>query len=146
VLEELDAVLDETASGMTTLTQGQFAEYRTFESKSAEQEWRGLRWALALFVVLQRRPEPALTLDEVRDIEAIGSLRADQGIPLTAVLGSIRVATYAALRAVGAIARQVAGDEAMACLDRIHFRLTCFINDFPDAISRGYMVRTGERA
>lgn len=145
VLEALDAVLDDTAQQMASLIREQFLEYRTFPSEDAEEEWRaGLRWALGLFVSLQRRPDPTLTADEVRFIESIGSLRADQEIAWTAVLGSVRVATYAAVHVVRRIAQEVAGDDAMTVVDWIHFQMTCFVNEFSDAISRGYVIRTEE--
>lgn len=145
VLDELDRTLDDTSENMARLIESEVPEYRAFPTDADSREWReGLRWALGLFASLQRRPTAALSPDETRAIETIGMRRADQRMELGAVLRSVRLAMYAAHRVVSGIAESVAGDEAFAVVDTMTFRMTCFINDFSDAVSRGYMIRRDE--
>lgn len=143
----LAGVADETAEEIATAIQHDFGEYRHFANDEQEQTWRsGLRGTLGRFIEAGMANR-GLNPDERRRIAAIGETRAEQGVPLDVVLGSVRLAMHVALSAVRRHARElreVFGFEE--AVDEMSLRMTRFVNGFSTEISRGYIARSEARA
>jgi hypothetical protein len=147
LFDGLAAARPETAEEMAQAIQQQFREYREFADDHAKNTWlAGLHATLALFVEVGRA-DRSLDAREQRRISAVGGTRAEQGVPLEVVLGSVRLAMHVALSAVRRHAhelRDASGfEEAM---DEMSLRMTGFVNEFSTQISKGYVARSEARA
>lgn len=143
LLDALEAALDDTARRTASCIQRELPEYRMFASEADEAEWRSsLRRSLALFVEVQRRTTPTLDAADVSFIEGIGARRAEQGVHLTVVLNSVRVAVHEGLCAARRVVQQSAADDALEAMEWLSLRMTQFANAFSDAVGRGYFRRS----
>lgn len=144
MLDLLGNAIPKTAEQMALAIQGEFSFYRHFAHDEDERLWRsGLRATLELFVKIARANR-VLSDDERRMIGAIGETRAEQGVPLDAVLGSVRIAMHVALCAV----RREATDDLRDsfgfadAFDELSLRMTRFVNAVSTELSNGYIARS----
>lgn len=144
MLDRLGNVVAKTAEQMALAIQREFSFYRHFANDQEERIWRsGLRATLELFVKIAKA-NCDLSDDERRMIGAIGETRAEQGVPLDAVLGSVRIAMHVALCAV----RREATDDLRDsfgfedAFDELSLRMTRFVNAVSTELSNGYIARS----
>lgn len=147
LLDSLADNTDATAADMAHAIQRDFRHYRDFPDDEAQRSWHdGLRSILVLFVDVARTGR-RLSAEERQRIAAIGEARADQGVPLDVVLGSVRLAMHIALSAVRRHAAELPDLFSFEdAIDEISLRMTRFVNDFSTEISRGYVARSEARA
>lgn len=147
LLERLSATVDDVVSAMAGAIRQEFPHYRKFNSEVEERAWReGLRATVMLFVDVATASR-GLKGKELSPITAIGAARAEQGLPLDVVLGSVRLAMHVVLSAVRreAPADQLDLIEYEDAIDEISLRMTRFVNEVSTEISRGYFARSEER-
>lgn len=143
----LAAVADDTADDMARTIQRQYREYRDFPNDEEERAWRaGLRATLGLFLEVARANR-SINAAEQRRIAAIGETRAGQGVPLDVVLGSVRLAMHGALSAVRRHAHELRDASGFEdAVEEMSLRMTRFVNELSNEISRGYIARSEARA
>lgn len=143
----LAATTDDIAEQMATAIRGEYPVYADFADEASERAWlHGLRATLTLFVEVATA-ERGLSIDERRHLAIIGENRADQGVPLDVVLGSVRLAMHVALSAVrhGADELREVYDFEDA-FDELSLAMTRFVNAVSTEISRGYIARSEAQA
>ena len=147
LLDSLAENSDNTAQDMAHAIQRDFPHYRDFPDDEAEGSWHdGLRSILVLFADVAKTGR-RLSAEERGRIVVIGETRADQGVPLDVVLGSVRLAMHVALSAVRHHACELRDLFPIEdAIDEISLLMTRFVNDFSTEISRGYVARSEARA
>lgn len=96
------------------------------------------------------REERRLSPAELAVIGALASERAEQGVPLEALLSAMRLAMRVGWRdTVGWVRRQLRQDDLFDALGDVAFQLLEFIDDISQAVARSYLRRedhiVGER-